>query len=94
MHIARKYGLALYDINDINDKSPVPANWNQASADVLGILAGAGQPVLHSQIVKKMAGRGHGKEAAREAIAACQGRGWIWHNLVSGYVLTEDAGRG
>ncbi len=64
--------------------------WDQAAADVLDILARADGPMPHPGIVKALAGRGHEKAAAQAAIAGCQGRGWIWHNLTTGYELPGE----
>ena len=63
--------------------------FHPASSTVLRVLVEAGRPVLHSQIVKTLMQRGHGKERAKEGIAHCQGKGWIIHNLVTGYILTK-----
>ncbi len=61
--------------------------WNQAAADVLTILIEADRPMPHPEIVRRMENRGHDKTAARQAIACCQKRRWIEHNLETGYVL-------
>jgi hypothetical protein len=55
---------------------------------VLNILVDADQPVPHTEIVRQMGSRGHDKTAARQAIARCQKRCWIEHNLTTGYVLS------
>jgi len=64
-----------------------PATYSQPSADVLNILVTAGEPVLHSQLVKALMERGRTKRAAYAAIADCQSHRWIEHDLVKGYVL-------
>lgn len=61
--------------------------FDPAASAVLGILVQAGQPVPHPAIVVAMAMKGYDKTAARKAIASCQAKGWIEHNLISGYVL-------
>ena len=75
--------------NELNEFGP-PPKYSQPAADVLDIIVKTGVPVLHSQIVRDMAGRGHGKEAAREAIELCQLRRWIEHDLVDGYELAGE----
>ena len=64
------------------------AEYSPAASAVIGILVETGQPVLHSQIVKALVGRGQSKKWAREGIDFCQARGWIEHNLVTGYKLS------
>ena len=54
---------------------------------VLQILVNADRPVPHPEIVRRMIAAGHDKTAARQAIARCQKRRWIEHNLVTGYIL-------
>ena len=61
--------------------------FDPAASAVLGILVQAGQPAPHPAIVVAMAMKGYDKTAARKAIASCQAKGWIEHNLISGYVL-------
>lgn len=73
---------------DEGGTEPVEPLWNQSAADVLDIVALAGHPLLHPQIVKAMAGRSCSKMEAYASIAFCQGRGWIEHNLFTGYVLS------
>ena len=63
------------------------ATWSQPAADLLDVLVKADAPMLHSALVAVLAARGHGKAAARGAIAAAQREGWIEHNLTTGYVL-------
>ncbi len=65
------------------------ADFSPAASAVLAVLAEADRPVPHPGIVKALAGRGHGKAAACEAIALCQRRGWIGHDLTGGYVLGD-----
>lgn len=67
------------------------ADWDQPAADVLDVLVKAGAPLLHTALVRGLAGRGYGKAAAYQAIAGCQRRGWIWHNLTTGYELPGEA---
>ena len=64
------------------------SEWDQGAADVLDLLARADAPLSHTAIVRGLAGRGYGKAAAYKAIAGCQGRGWIEHDLTTGYVLS------
>ena len=54
---------------------------------VLQILVNADRPVPHPEIVRRMMAAGHDKTAAKQAIARCQKRRWIEHNLETGYVL-------
>ena len=70
---------------------PEPPVWSQSAADVLDILVKAGAPMLHTALVAALAAGGHGKAAVRKAIADAQGRGWIEHNLTTGYVLSGEA---
>ena len=65
-----------------------PVEWNHPAADVLDILARAGVPLLHTALANALMGRGYSKAEARMAISDCQGRGWIEHDLVSGYILS------
>ena len=62
-------------------------DYSQPAADVLAVLLNADTPLLHTALVAALADLGHGKAAACKAIADVQGKGWIEHNLVSGYVL-------
>jgi len=62
--------------------------YNPTAADVLDVLARADAPLLHTAILKRLGERGHSKKEGSQAIKFCQRRGWIEHNLVSGYVLT------
>ena len=71
---------------ELNDKA---ARYSQPATDVQDVIIKAGRPVLYSQIVKEMVGRGFGKQAAKEGISHCQGQGWIYHNLVTGYELAK-----
>ncbi len=61
--------------------------FDPAASAVLGILVHAGQPVPHPAIVAAMAMKGYDKAAAQKAIASCQTKGWIEHNLTTGYIL-------
>lgn len=54
---------------------------------VLNILVIADRPVPHTEIVRLMEKHGHDRTAARQAIARCQKRRWIEHDLVTGYVV-------
>ena len=67
------------------------SGWNQAAADVLNILVSAGKPLPLSALVQQMTERGHPKKKARAEVLSCQWRGWIEHNLVSGYILSGMA---
>lgn len=58
------------------------------ASDVLDILARAEQPIPHSQIVKAMTNKGHERTEAKQAIARCQKREWIEHNIATGYILS------
>ena len=78
--------------NQLAGCNPPAAEWNQSASDVLDVLVKAGAPQFHTAIIGKMAERGYSKASAYQAIAHCQGRGWIWHNLVSGYELAEGEG--
>ena len=62
----------------------------QPAADVLAVLIKADTPLLHTAIVAALADRGHGKAAAYKAIADVQGRGWIEHNLITGYIIAGE----
>ena len=55
---------------------------------VLQIIVQAQQPLSHPEIVRRMLRRGHDKTAACQAIARCQKRRWIEHNLETGYILS------
>jgi hypothetical protein len=57
---------------------------------VLQILVVADQPVPHPEIVRRMLAAGHDKTAACQAIARCQKRRWIEHDLTAGYVISSD----
>ena len=61
--------------------------FHPAASAVLGLIACADLPLPHPQIVRDMAGQGYSKDAAKQSIAYCQKRGWIEHNLTTGYVL-------
>ena len=61
--------------------------YDMVAADVVNLIAQAGQPVSHSTILKALAETGRDKVSARQAIARCQKQGWIEHDLVTGYVL-------
>jgi hypothetical protein len=61
--------------------------FDQAASDVLGILVQADQPVPHSRIVAALVAKGYTKVEACQAIARCQKRRWVEHNLTTGYVL-------
>ena len=54
---------------------------------MLDIIVKAGQPILHSEIVKQLAERGYDKKVAYKAISYCQQYKWIEHNLTTGYEL-------
>ena len=71
--------------------APRPAPFHPALAAVLAVLVEAAAPVPHNQIVKALVKGGQEKKAAKEAIAACQKRGWIEHNLLTGYILGGSA---
>jgi len=60
---------------------------DRPASDVLAALVHADQPLTHTALLQALAERGHTKEAARQAIARCQHRRWIEHNLTTGYVL-------
>ena len=73
---------------------PVPAPiaaaerpFDAPASTVLQLLVQANRPVPHPEIVRRMERHGHDKTAAKEAIARCQKRRWIEHNLETGYVL-------
>ena len=84
---------AKSELSAVSGAAVIPAaEWSQPVADVLNVIVRAGQPVLHSQIVIALKERGYNKSAAYAGIGAAQGRGWIEHNLVSGYVLAEKFG--
>ena len=68
----------------------IPEGWKRPVADVLAVLTDAGGPVPYPQIVVALAGQGHQKESARQAIAEAQAQRWIEHNLISGYVLAGE----
>ena len=55
---------------------------------VLQILVREDRPMPHPEIVRRMIAAGHDKTAAKQAIARCQKRHWIEHNLETGYVLS------
>lgn len=61
---------------------------DRPASDVLAALVHADQPLTHTALLHALAERGHTKEAARQAIARCQHRRWIEHNLTTGYVLS------
>ncbi len=63
--------------------------WSQAATDVVTILVEVDRPVPHPEIVRLMERRGHDKTTAKQAIAHCQKRRWIEHNLMSGYILCQ-----
>ena len=67
----------------------VPAEplYDRVAADVVNLIAQAGQPVSHSTILKALAETGRDKALVRQAIARCQRQGWIEHDLVTGFVL-------
>ena len=67
----------------------VPAEplYDRVAADVVNLIAQAGQPVSHSIILKALAETGRDKASVRQAIACCQKQGWIEHDLITGYVL-------
>ncbi len=70
--------------------APLPAAetpFDAPASVVLQILVQADQPVPHPEIVRRMEQHGHDKTAAKQAIARCQKRRWIEHNLETGYVL-------
>ena len=67
---------------------PADDPFDPPAADVLHILVQADQPVSHTNLVSALIARGHEKTAARQAIARCQKRRWIEHDLETGYVLT------
>ena len=71
--------------------APRPAPFHPALADVLAVLVEAAAPVPHNRIVKALVKGGQEKKSAKEAIAACQKRGWIEHNLLTGYILGGSA---
>jgi hypothetical protein len=62
--------------------------FDASASAVLQILVAADRPVPHPEIIRLMEPRGHDKTAARQAIARCQKRRWIEHDLVAGYVLS------
>ena len=64
-----------------------------AAAAVLLLLSASVLPLPHPQIVRLLSGQGFGKDAAKAAIGRCQVRGWIEHNLTTGYVLCGTLGR-
>ncbi len=78
-------------VNSLPTLPPLPVKppYGLPTAAVISLIAEARQPVPHSTIIKALAGRGHSKGNARQAIAWCQGQGWIEHNLVVGYVLLK-----
>ena len=55
-------------------------------------MAASDVPLSHTALVNLLQGDGLDKDAARAAVADAQRRGWIEHDLVSGYVLgnSED----
>ena len=67
--------------------------YNPTAADVLDVLVRADAPLQHTAILKRLGARGHSKKAGSQAIKLCQRRGWIEHNLVSGYILTDGKHR-
>lgn len=79
----RTYGSQTEGVEQNSALDPV-------TCAVLNVLVQAGRPVPHPQIVKVLATQGHSKAAAYAAIASCQGQGWIEHNLVSGFVRSEQ----
>ena len=62
---------------------------NPAVHAVLKLLALSPAPIPHPSILKALMEDGASKEAAKAAIGFCQARGWIEHNLTTGYVLCE-----
>ena len=72
-------------------QAPLPVAetpFDAPASAVLQILVQANRPVPHPEIVRLMERRGHNKTAAKQAIARCQKRRWIEHNLETGYVLS------
>lgn len=75
-------------LNGYTEYSEMVSDWNQAASDVLDIIVKAGQPVTHSQFIKQLCrSHGYSKETAKAAIVFCQSKGWMEHNLTTGYVL-------
>ena len=68
----------------------VPAEplYDITAAEVINLIAQACRPVSHSTILKTLAEAGQDKVSVRQAIARCQKRGWIEHDLVTGFVLS------
>ena len=65
-------------------------DFGQSATDVLAVLVKANAPLPHTALLAALAGRGHGNAAAYKAIADVQGRGWIEHNLITGYIIAGE----
>lgn len=64
-----------------------PTPFDPAASAVMRLLAASPVPLPHPAIVKALSAGGMTKEAAKQGIGLCQSRGWIEHNLTTGYVL-------
>lgn len=75
-------------LSPMKSLKPVEPVFDAPASAVLQILVQADQPVPHQDIVQRMQATGHDKTTAKQAIARCQKRRWIEHNLTTGYVLS------
>jgi len=64
-------------------------SWDAEAAEVLAVLVKATAPTPHQHLLAALVQRGYDREAARAAIRRAQTSGWIQHDLVSGYVLSQ-----
>lgn len=67
------------------------ADFHRPASTVLRLVTQSDVPQSHTALTRTLQEAGHTKEAAREAIAEAQGRGWIEHDLKLGYVLAGAA---
>lgn len=68
-----------------------PSALDRCAADVEALLAGAGDPMKHTQIVKAMEAGGHANSTAKRAIKRLQEGGRIENDLIAGgYVVAAD----
>ena len=69
-------------------------SFHRPASIVLQLVTQSEVPQSHTALTHALQEAGHTKDAAREAIAEAQGRGWIEHDLKRGYVLAGDAPEG
>lgn len=67
---------------------PVKPAFDAPASAVLQLLVQSDRPLPHQEIVRRMKAAGHDKTTAKQAIARCQKRHWIEHNLETGYILS------